>query len=177
MPRKLMKRFAPDHAKLKATPGLKFLGKILDDPNLFHLNRHSVSLAFMVGLFCTFVPLPGQMILAAFLAYLVGCNMPLSVALVWISNPITIPPIFYATYKLGTYLLDTPPIDFSIELSWAWMASEFPKIWEPLVVGSLISGVFFGVLGYLAMQWFWRWHVISNWEKRQRERAERKKSK
>lgn len=166
-----MKRISPDHAKLKATPGLRFLGNILDDPNLFHLNRHSVSLAFLVGLFTAFLPLPGQMIIAAAFAYIIGCNMPLSVGLVWISNPLTIPPIFFATYKLGTVILGTPPIDFSIELSWDWLNTEFVKLWQPLIVGSLLAGTVFGLAGYCAMQVFWRWHVLNNWNKRRKERA------
>lgn len=173
MPRKLIKRWTPDPASIKNNPALHFLGDLLHDPNLFHLNRHSVSVAFFVGIFIAFIPAPGQMAIAAGAAFLFRCNLPLSLALVWISNPITIPPIFYATYKLGAWILGTPPMDFTIELSWSWFTEELTNLWQPLLVGSLISGLTFGSLGYLCMQGFWRWHVVSNWEKRKALRQKR----
>jgi len=163
----------PDPAKVKNNPALHFLGDLLHDPNLFHLNRHSVSVAFFLGIFIAFFPIPGQMPIAAVAAFLFRCNLPLSVALVWISNPLTIPPIFYATYKFGTWILNSPPAEFAIELSWEWATQELINLWQPLLVGSLTCGLFFGILGYLCMQAFWRWHVVRNWEKRKRHRAAR----
>jgi len=173
MARKLLKRLMPNPESIQTTSSLKFLGTLLHDPNLFHLNRHSVSVAAFVGIFVCFLPIPGQMILAATMALLLRCNLPLSIMLVWISNPITIPPIFYATYKLGSWMLGTPPIDFNIELTWAWFAEEFAHLWQPLLTGSLTAGLTFGTIAYLAMRSFWRWQVLSHWKKRQKERSER----
>ncbi len=174
MARKLFKRWIPNPTKTRNHPSLRFLGDLLHDPNLFHLNRHSVSVAFFIGVFCAFLPLPGQMPIAAVAALLFRCNLPLSVALVWISNPLTIPPIFYATYELGRWILQAPKVGFSIELSWSWVTDEFVQLWQPLVVGSLLAGLTFGTLGYVTMQLFWRWQVIKNWKKRKLERLLKK---
>lgn len=165
----------PHPEKVKKQPGLHLLGSLLEDPNLFHLNRHSVSVAFFVGLFCCFIPLPGQMIMAALMAFALRSNLPISVGLIWISNPITIPPMFYACYKLGAWILQSPELEFSIELSWHWLSTEFPKLWVPLVTGSLFCAVIAGCTGYLFIQAFWRWHVVSNWEKRKEKRRRQKK--
>lgn len=173
MARKLIKRWMPDPAKVKANPALHFLGDLLHDPNLFHLNRHSVSVAFFVGVFCAFLPIPGQMPVAAAAAFIVRCNLPLAVALVWISNPLTIPPIFYATYEFGRWILQSPEIHFTIELSWDWLTNELGKLWQPLLVGSLITGTVFGALSYITMQLFWRWHVVKNWKKRKQDREQK----
>lgn len=167
MARKLLKRFMPDPESIRNRPGLKLLGSLLHDPNLFHLNRHSISVAAFVGIFTCFLPLPGQMLIAALLALLARCNLPLSVALVWISNPVTIPPIFYATYKLGSWILGTPPIDFNIELTWEWFGNEFAHLWQPLLTGSIIAGIALGSTAYMATHVFWRWHVLRSWRKRQ----------
>lgn len=94
MPRKLIKRFMPDHEVIKRQKALKVFGNVLCNPNLWCLNRRSAAGAFAVGLFMAFVPLPSQMIMSAGLAVLLGVNLPLSVALVWVSNPITMPVLF-----------------------------------------------------------------------------------
>ena len=69
MPKKFIKRYMPDHEKIRNNKQLnKVFGTLLHDPNLLHLNRRSVSMAFFVGLFFAFVPLPTQMIMAAAVA-------------------------------------------------------------------------------------------------------------
>jgi len=172
MPKKTLKRWIPDPNEFKKRPGLQFLGKLLHDPNLFHLNRHSVSGAFFVGIFTAFLPILGQMPTAALLALTCRVNLPIAIALVWISNPITMPAIFYGSYELGHWVLGGPAVEFTLQLSWEWFHNEFPKLWQPLLCGSLIVGVTGGIIGYLSMQGFWRWHVIRNWEKRKLKRLE-----
>lgn len=170
MPRKLFKRWLPEPAKVRDTQSLQFLGTLLHDPNLFHLNRHSVSVAFATGLFLAFLPIPGQIPLAALAALWLRCNLPLAVALVWISNPLTFPVIFYAAYKVGLWFLDAPYIPFSFELSWHWFSNKFLEIWKPLVLGSLIFSIFFSAAGYLLIQGLWRWSVVQKWKQRARSR-------
>ena len=172
MARKLFKNLFPNPDNIKNRPGLKFLGALLHDPNLFHMNRHSVSVAFAIGLFMAFMPMLGQMPAAALVAFCLRANLPIAVALVWISNPVTIPPIFFATYEFGRWVLDSPAMHFSVELSWEWFSSELRNFWKPLLVGSLIIASFFSAIGYFGIQLFWRWHVVSNWEKRKARRAE-----
>lgn len=171
MARKLLKRFLPTNAAIKSNPALRCLGGLLHDPNLFHLNRHSVSVAFFVGLFIAFLPTPGQMPLAALGALLLRCNLPISIALVWITNPITMPPIFFACYQLGRVMMQLDPAPMEFELTLEWFSSEISHIWKPLLLGSVTSGLVLGSLGYILMRGFWRWNVVQNWEKRKRKRA------
>ncbi len=166
MARKIFKRWLPDPATFKKHPALNFMSHLLQDPNLFHLNRHSVSGAFFIGLFVAFLPTPGQMPIAALLGFACRVNVPLSVALVWFSNPVTMPPLFYAAYELGGWVLSTPPTAISLQFSWEWFLEEFPNFWQPLLVGCLLLGVVCGGIGYITMQLFWRWQVVRNWEKR-----------
>ncbi|GLS26453.1 DUF2062 domain-containing protein [Marinibactrum halimedae] len=168
MARKILKRWMPDPSKVREMKALQFLGDVIHDPNLFHLNRHSVSVAFFFGIFIAFLPIPGQMILAAVASIIFHCNLPITVALVWISNPITMAPLFFATYKFGTWLLGTPIEEFHFEMSWSWLREEVMTIWQPLLVGSLLTGIISGTLGYLSMQAFWRWQVVRHWNKRKK---------
>jgi uncharacterized protein len=173
MSKKIFKRLAPDPGKVKVHRSLAFLVGPLHDSNLFHLNRDSVSLAFLVGVFCAFLPLPGQMPIATVIALIVRCNLPIAVGLVFLTNPITTPPILFASYELGTWLLQIPQQDFTIELDWHWLTNVFVKIWKPLMVGSLACGIFFSVTAYVSVRLFWRYHVGVRWRKRQKREREK----
>lgn len=174
MPKKIIKRFMPDHHKVREHKHLQIFGTLLHDPNLFHLNRRSVSGAFAVGLFMAFVPVPLQMVFAAGAAILVRVNLPVSVALVWITNPITIPPMFYSAYKIGAWLLQVPPRPFHIELSLEWLMTELTVIWQPFLLGCFVSGVFSAAVGYAVIRGLWRLHIISYIKKRRQLRADKK---
>lgn len=173
MARKILKQWIPSSAKVRQMPALRFLGTLHHDPNLFHLNRHSVSVAVFIGIFVAFLPTLGQMPLAAVLAFMLRANLPISVVLCWITNPITIPPMFYLTYEIGRWILQTPPLEFNMVLSWEWLEGEFLQIWKPLLLGSVLTGLFLGCFGYLTMQAYWYWHVMHNWEKRKQRRFEK----
>ena len=164
----------PDTEKIRNNKQLnKVFGTLLHDPNLLHLNRRSVSMAFLVGLFMAFVPLPSQMIMAAAVAIYIRCNLPISVALVWISNPVTMPPIFYFAYKVGATILNTPERAFTFDLSWEWLGTELAAIWEPFLLGCLVCGVVFGVLGFGLIRLLWRLHIISAIKNRKENRSKK----
>ena len=141
MPKRLIKRYFPDANKLRDHKQLRWLGKLLHDPNLLHLNRASVSGAVSVGLFVALLPTPFQMPIAALFALLFRVNLPISVVLVWVSNPITMPAIFYFCYLLGAWILRVPVSDVEFEMTTQWFIDEFWLLWKPIFLGSLIIGV------------------------------------
>jgi uncharacterized protein len=173
MAKRLLRRFMPDSHKVRNHKYLRFFGRLLHDPNLFHLNRHSVSGAFGVGLFWAFVPMPFQMVPAAACSIYFRVNLPISVGLVWISNPFTLAPIFFFCYKVGTWILDRPLKKFDFELSWAWLTNELGQIWQPFLLGCFLVGSVAAVVGYFAIHELWRWHVIRDWERRKQKRVTR----
>lgn len=166
MPKKLMKRISPNPETLKAHPHLKHFGEILQNPNLWHLNRRSAAGAVAVGLFCAWMPIPFQMLLASIIAMIFSVNLPLSVALVWISNPITMPPLFYAAYRLGAFILNQPLMEFNFELSYQWIINALETIAPALFLGSLIIGVCCSITGYFLTRWAWRYSMTRKWKKR-----------
>ncbi|MBV7297060.1 DUF2062 domain-containing protein [Enterovibrio paralichthyis] len=166
MPRKIIKKFLPRHDVIRKQKALAVFGNLLYDPNLWCLNRRSASGAFAVGLFMAFVPLPSQMIMAAGLAIMFGVNLPLSIALVWITNPITMPIIFYGTYKVGAWLMQTPHQAFHFELTWEFLFHQMSQIGPPFLLGCLVCGIFFATLGYFGVRGIWRYSVVRSWQKR-----------
>ena len=135
MPRRLFKRYMPDPTSIREHKSLRFFGKLLHDPNLWHLNRHSVARAMGVGLFAALIPMPAQMLLAAALAIPVRGNLPIAVSLVWLTNPLTMPPVFFVTYMTGAWLMQVPPRSLPDELTFEWITDQLATVWQPFLRG------------------------------------------
>ncbi|MDM7860660.1 DUF2062 domain-containing protein [Alteromonas sp. ASW11-36] len=170
MPKKFIRRLLPDHKSVVENRYMAIFGKLLHDPNLWHLNRRSACGAFGIGLFFAFWPVPFQMIFAAALAIPARVNLPLSIATVWVTNPFTMPPIFYGAYKVGSTVLGTDMSEFAFELSWEWVANSLSTIGPAFLLGCAICSVIAGILGYYGLNYLWRWSVVKSWQTRQRNR-------
>ncbi|MDC0602654.1 DUF2062 domain-containing protein [Aliiglaciecola sp.] len=171
MPKKFIKRFLPDHQTIKKQKALKMFGTVLHDPNLWHLNRKSASGAFGIGLFFAWWPVPFQMWLSAAFSIPLRVNLPLSVATVWVTNPFTMAPMFYAAYLLGTLLMGSPPQNFEFQLSWGWVVESMGTIGPALLLGCGVCSVVFGLAGYFGLNAVWRYSTIKAWNKRKRLRS------
>jgi uncharacterized protein (DUF2062 family) len=112
------------------------------------------------------------MLMAACAALWFKANLPVSVGLVWITNPVTFAPMFYAAYRVGAWLLGIPP-ESSEEITVEWIMSLLSNGWQPLILGSLVCGVVSAIIGYFAVIWIWHWQVVSRWEERKKNRARR----
>ena len=171
MPKKLLKRLMIAEDKLVHNKTLRAISSTIREHNVWHLNRRSATRAMFIGLFWAFVPMPLQMVPAALCCILWRANLPLSVALVWLTNPVTMPPVFYVTYRLGAFILDTPPIPFQLE--WEWVMESIPQIWKPLYAGSLIAGFCLASAGYTIVDLLWRWTALQRWKKRREKHREK----
>ena len=97
-----------------------------------------------------------QMIPAAFCAVYFRANLPLSLAGVWISNPITMPPMMYLGYEFGNIILGIDPLFQKFEASIEWISSVFSLIWQPLLAGTMIIGIASAILGYFGIHLIWK---------------------
>jgi len=112
--------------------------------------------AFAAGLFVAYLPFPGHMLTAALLAIALRVNIPIAVASVWVSNPLTIGPMFYLAFQVGQQLLGEAPQPFKFELSIAWLLDGFIYIWQPLLLGSVLLGAILSLIGYIGLDILWR---------------------
>lgn len=120
-----------------------------------------------IGVFVAFTPTVGlQMLIGAFLATLVGANRPAAMIPAWITNPITIPPIFALTYWVGSLLLGSAAdVDVQAELtkvveqlgSISFYEIHKPllkffeigvEVYVPMLVGGIIVGAICGGITY-----------------------------
>ena len=161
MPRKFFQLFLPHPKTIKENKTLQIFGDWLHDPDLWHLSRRSVAGAFAVGLFCAWMPVPFQMLMAAGGAIWLRTNLPLSVILCWITNPVTIPPMFYFAYLIGTWIVGIPATDFSFELSFDWLLNELEAIWKPFLIGCFTMAISSSLIAYLTINVIWRNSVLN----------------
>jgi hypothetical protein len=166
VPIKRLKKYLPTPEQVRNEKSLHFLGDLLHDPNIWHLNRSSVCGAFGIGLFMAYMPIPLQSIPAALLAILFRVNIAIAVALAWVSNPFTIAPMFYLAYVVGAHLTGAEIHHFRFEPSLDWLFLELGTRWRPFLVGCLFMGCLSGLAGFFSMQLLWRLHLLQRIKER-----------
>ncbi len=173
--RKLLnKRLNPYSRSIRRDHNLRRLfGRLMHSPNLWHLNRHSVAWGVSIGLFMAFVPVPFQMLLAVAAAIALSANLPVAVVVVWVSNPITVAPLFYSAYKVGALLLGAQPEPLIFEMSLEWLMTRLVEVWEPFLLGCFVLAVSSALLGHVAVKLIWRIHVVQSWRLRHRRALQR----
>lgn len=141
MPRKFLNRALPSRTYLREQWFLRPFNVLLHDPALWATHRKNVLKAFGLGLFACFLPIPGQTMLPALIALWLRVNLPVTIAASWLANPVTSGPLYYACYRVGSWLLGRPPGRFHVEFSFEWLWQEIGRIWQPLLLGCLVLGV------------------------------------
>ena len=177
MPKKYFRKYLPTAESIRANRWLGWLGRHLDRPGIWQLNRRSVAGAVAIGLFSGLVPGPLQMLTAALLAVPLKKNLPVALFVTLYTNPLTIVPLYVLAYGYGRLLVggDGGAIPAPYEMDWAspvasvvglleWMVS----LGKPLAIGLVALSTTLAVLGYLAVDLGWRAWVGAQWRARQR---------
>lgn len=163
---------------LKMRPALRWLTKLRSSPR-------AIAGGFALGTFIAFTPTLGaQMLLAVIFATLFNCNRPAAILPVWITNPVTVAPIFTANYWIGQKLWGGPLvsevsglfIDLGINMAKLdiWESKELflgvlnlgPDLIIPLCIGSLIVSTAAGIIVYVPMLQLL--HFLANRKKQRR---------
>jgi uncharacterized protein (DUF2062 family) len=106
------------------------------------------------------------MLLAAAAAIMFRTNLALSIVLVWVSNPVTIPPMFYFAYLIGTWVIGQPPQDFEFHLTFEWLGDELASSWKPFLTGCFILASLSSIIGYFTVSRLWIYTVRKQRAKR-----------
>ena len=117
-------------------------------------NRKMVSKGVFIGLFIAFIPMPMQMLAVVALMPFTRFNVPIGLAMCWLSNPFTMPPMYYMEYLTGAFLLGTEmePVEMTLE----WFNDNIGKIFIPLYVGTAFYSILGSISGYYLVNHFWK---------------------
>lgn len=104
MKKKILKKIFLDKKIIIASLGN--LGKWIHTPSLWVLNSESIARGVAIGFFTACVPImPFQTLLTISLSLLFKANFAIAFTVSWISNPLTLIPLTYYTYRLGEWVL------------------------------------------------------------------------
>ncbi len=114
-----------------------------------------IALGMALGVFIAFTPtIPFHMILTLALSHIFRISRVAALMGVWISNPLTIPPMYYFSFVIGKKLL-YPHLDLSLPQTLD--LRELLKLgWEinlSLQLGGLIMAVPAGIVAYFLTLW------------------------
>ena len=170
MPRRFFRKFAFKRQQLVESRFVAPFQHFLHDQKLWGIRRKTVVPAVAWGVFVAFLPIPGHILVAVFGSLLIRCNIPVAAVTTFISNPLTIGPMFYFSHRVGASLLGIEPRPFAIELSLAWLGSTFVSIWQPLVLGSVLVGTISAVIAYVMLDVFWRFSIADYKTRKRKDR-------
>ncbi len=154
--KKKLKRIRSKLNTLKDYKSFRWFSEyVKHQPNLWHFNRRTLAKGLAVGFFCAFIPVPFQTLLAILSAFIFRTNLPLAILAVWITNPITMPVIFYFAYKLGAIILNTSMTQ-NFNFSFTYFYQTFSIIWQPFLLGCLIFSIVGAILGYFIVHAIFR---------------------
>jgi len=154
-------------------------GKIdtfLDKYNLprayFNINRKMITRGVFIGLFWAFVPMPMQMLAVVAMTPFFRFNVPLAITMVWLSNPLTMPPMYYMEYLTGNFILGREGIP-DIELTIDWFTQNMGDIFVPLYVGTAFYSIVVSGIITFAVNWLWIHSVHEEKSKKDEKRKKR----
>ena len=117
-------------------------------------NRRTVSRGVAIGLFVGLIPMPMQMVVIVMLLPIFRFNVLVGFSMVWLSNPVTMPFMYYVEYLTGNFLLGLDGIE-NIELSLDWFKNNLDDILIPLYVGTLFYCVTISSSAYYLINYLW----------------------
>ncbi|MEL7446236.1 MAG: DUF2062 domain-containing protein [Pseudomonadota bacterium] len=168
-----IRRYMPKREELAANRYLKPFAHRFLSPELWRFTRRSVPRGVALGLFSGFIIPFGQIFLAAFLALPSRANVPLAVAVTFITNPLTFPFWIIVANRVGNTMLDIDALFGGIaneeiesgRLSWLVDLFQAAGV---TVFGFLVLAVVSAALGYLVSGTVWRIMVARRRAKRLR---------
>ncbi len=140
--------------KISKSEKLKsFIKKYKVPPEYLSTNRKMVSKGVLIGLFIAFIPMPMQMALVLAMMPFFKFNVPIALAMCWLSNPFTMPPMYYMEYMTGSFITGSEPLE--VEMTLDWFSTNIDNIFIDLYTGTFFYSLIGSLGGYWLVNHFW----------------------
>jgi len=132
----------------------KFILKYKVPSEYLSTNRRMVSKGVFIGLFIAFIPMPMQMALVIAMMPFFKFNVPIALAMCWLSNPFTMAPMYYVEYMTGSFLLGSEPLN--VEMTVEWFSENIDDIFIALYSGAFFYSLSISSFVYYLVNYFWK---------------------
>lgn len=176
MAKQFFQSWLPSPEKISSMKFMRIFGTKTLNPRLWYVNRKSISKAVFIGTFFGLLPVPFHSVFIVMAVLLFEVNLPISLMLAWLSNPLTLVPILYIGFWFGTQIFQVRMINTDMLLGVLHQVSHWIthfghghidfSLAKILMSGLVVEAFVFAVLLYICTRVFWRWMVIKNWKKR-----------
>lgn len=176
MAKRFFQSWLPSPEKVNNMKLMKIFGDRALNPQLWYVNRKSISKAMFIGTFWGILPIPFHTVLIILTVLLFDANLPIGMILAWIMNPFTIVPILFLAFWIGSKIYHVQMINndmllgvFHQIIHWiknfghGYIDFSLAKI---LATGLFIEALVFASLLFIATRIYWRWSVIQKWRQR-----------
>jgi len=117
-------------------------------------NRKSIAKGALIGLFWAFIPMPMQMAAVIALTPFIKFNVPIAITMVWLSNPLTMPLMYYIEYQTGIFILGYEGLQ-NMEFTLEWLLENGNRVLIPLYVGTIPYSLGVSSLVYFIINKLW----------------------
>lgn len=154
-------RFLKHPRKLRQSPTRRWFARHFLDKRVWKPTQHTLSGGMAVGMFITLQLLPIQMPTAVILSAIFRVNIPIAIAMCWVSNPFTVPFMAWLEYAIGKWVLalytTVPTSPFPKHLpesmvdAWIVLKEHAPV----MLMGGIILGAVVALVSYIATWSCW----------------------
>ena len=155
-------RHVPTRETVHENRLLRPLAPYLTHPSLWRMTPRSVPRGVAVGLFVAVIIPFMHTLIAVLLAIPTRANVAVAAIFTWVVNPFTIPPMYYAAYRIGLWELhaDAAVMDPATAVQASGELARF-LFWihhasGPIALGILTISIVAAAFGYFATSVFWR---------------------
>lgn len=163
--KKWFKKYVPSTRSMQNSRALKGL----KGSHFWARDQQSIARGVAAGLAGAVIP-GFQIFYAALLAILLRGNLPVALLATLVTNPLTVVPIMYFIYFVGTLVIQNGENDFVIK-SFEWDFSSFHAFWsnvsawilqfgKAFLIGLPIVSVCLGLLGYFGTILIWKTSTV-----------------
>lgn len=153
------------------------LASLVASPLVWRFNRRGVARGVALGLFAGFAVPFAQTPFAALFALSARANLPVAAACTMVTNPFTLPVVYYLAYRSGSAMLRAdggllpalPGDGGLLDRGAAWLLA----LAGPTYLGLLLFAIVGAVGGWIITSVGWRFLVARRWRRRRLSRLSR----
>ncbi len=158
----------PSRDQILANRWIGWLAPWLGHPRLWHWSRRGVAMGVTLGVFFGLLIPVAQIPLSVGAAVVLRANVPAAAASTLVTNPITFGPIYFAAYRLGTWITGDPLPAHAANPATALDINADAGVWDrlqamgkPLMIGLSILASLAGLITYAVISLVWRWRTLA----------------